>query len=154
MNSEKKGARVRTLDEMAGVEIFEDSTGMKRRIKVFTLGELWRFYDALELVLADGRAETCACFLSKTLMSHRETWKVRVRRLMGLGDFSRREMLRTIPAKDVRGLFYRIVEANLDLSVEELVKRIEENAKKKKEAANTEEAKAGMGTKAGWTGEI
>ena len=123
--------RGRTLEEMSGRETVRDSRGREWLIRVFPLGELDRFHGALAEIWMDPGPGAWARFFRKTLMSPEPGLLVRLRRALGLPDFTTRAVAGLIPLRDARGLRDRVVRANLDMGYEEFAARCEELLKKK-----------------------
>ncbi len=121
-----------TLNEMAGDERAMDSRGREWVVRVYALGELNRFQAALAPLLIRPCAGTWLRFLQATLRSPEPDARVRLRRALGLPDFSACRLARTLTMRDAVALRERIVRANLDVGFEEFAARCAEIVKKKK----------------------
>ncbi len=106
----------RTLDEIAGVEMFEDSQGMLWHIKVFCIGEIpTRFHAALvSLHMAD-----IVGFIQRIVYNPDPGLWTIFRRRWGLEDYSRRYIGRHFLMKDSQKIQDRVIEVNFDMSAEE-----------------------------------
>lgn len=120
-----------TLNEIAGNETVTDSRGREWAVRVYTLGGLSRFHAALAPLLIKPCTETWLRFLQATLRSAEPDARVRVRRALGLPDFSARRLARTLTMRDAVALRERIVRANLDVGFDEFAERCAEIVKKK-----------------------
>jgi hypothetical protein len=115
----------RTMEEMAGIEMFVDSRGARWRLRVFTLGDLWRFYDVLEPVLVSPDAKAWEKLLQTALMVPEPGLMVRLRRALGYDDYSVGRITRAIPVKDAMRLLDAVVRANLDMTLDKLKEKCE-----------------------------
>lgn len=129
----KKTAEVqkRTLDEIAGVETFADSRGRLWHIRVFTLGEMSDLDSIVGQLLIMRSQQTMARFLQRTVYERQPSLWTRLRRGLGLPDFSMRWLLKTMPLKDMEKFEDAVIRANLDITREKLIEQVMEFAKKK-----------------------
>jgi len=123
--------KIYALGEMSGDERAMDSRGREWAVRVYTLGELNRFYAALAPLLIRPCAGTWLRFLQATLRSASPDARVRLRRALGLPDFSARMLARSLTMRDAIALRERIVRANLDVGFDEFAARCAEIVKKK-----------------------
>lgn len=134
-----------SLEEMSGAETFTDSRGREWRIRVHSLAELHRFQNPLARLWMYPGARSWMKFFQESLMDPSPGLYVRVRRAMGLPDFSAKEIGRAFGMREARELRDRIVRANLDMGYEDFVSRCGELLKKKiadRETATEEKIKA------------
>ncbi len=131
-----------SLDAFAGRHRVRGEDGHDYLIRVFTIGELHRFQDALGTLLEGVSQANWARLLQVVLRRERVDWVVRARRVAGLPDMSLRGALGIVAAKDAEKVLDRIVRANLDLGLAELVAKCAESVKKK-----TAEARGATGAR-------
>lgn len=131
----KRTKRIRTLEEMCGIETFKDSASREWHIKVFTLGEIsLRFFDKLFTVLTSDSFQNQAMFLSSVLYSPEPSAWIRLRRACGMPDFSIRWIKKNFIGKDFIKCVDASIQANLDMTLEQYSKKlVEANEKKKME---------------------
>lgn len=140
MGYSPKRKRERTLEEIAGVELVELSGGRKVQVRVHTLGTLWKFQERLARAVANpNNAAGVVVFFQYSLISPDEGLLIRVRRVIGLPDFTARMIRKEIGAGDVKKLMNLIVEANLGMTFDDYVAKCIEKIKKKMELHAKEE---------------
>jgi len=126
-----KDEKTKTLDQVAGAELIDRPGGGEWKIKVFTLGELWKFHRVLADVMTDPRAASWIRFFQLSLEDPAPGPWVKLRRALGLPDFRAGTLARQIPARRAKEVRDRIVQANLDMTFDEFAAMCEENVKKK-----------------------
>jgi hypothetical protein len=123
----------RSLDELAGHEQYCDSVGRTWVIRVYPLGGLSKLTWAMGKVAeSNGAIPQQVQFIASMLLDPEPDWGVRVRRLLGLPDYSPKMIGRLFFAKDVVGVTNAICKANLDMTFDELVERAKKNEEDEK----------------------
>ncbi len=122
-----------TMEQAAGVEFVEVPSGRKWRLKVCTLGGMWKFNERLAAAAASGDERSWVRFMQSSLMcaSPEPGLMVRVRRALGLADYSAKEIGASIPARELPALRDAVLCANIGIDYAEFIARCEAAVKKK-----------------------
>jgi len=125
----------------AGVHFCKDPAGRHWRIRGFPMGELYVFQSLLEatILAQTGRDESIIwpLFLYHVMMHCDPVpWKVRLRRILGLRDFSLRYMKQNVEMKSAVYLRNEACIASLDQPFDVYVQRLIDEAAKKKAMMN------------------
>ncbi len=103
----------RSLEEMIGYVVFEDSFKRQWLVSVLTLREtpvFWKRYS--DFAANADNADTQARFIGSFLKTNQPSWVVRFRRLLGLPDFSQRFIGVHFYGRDFQGILDAIFKAN------------------------------------------
>jgi len=122
---------VMNYETLCGHRDFADSNGRAWRIRVFTLGGIGRFFRLLSVILATDSVPLTLFFYSACLRNPEPGLHTRLRRLLGLSDFSRHFLLKNLPWRDIERLRDEIMLANLGTSFDEFVEKEAPRLKKK-----------------------
>lgn len=120
----------RSLDELIGVEIFEDSAKRKWLLRARSIGEIQSFFNALEMILAAPADVQRQCnFLRRTIEPVEPTMWQSIRRFFGLTYFSKRYISKCFLARDFGGALEAVCKCNIDKDLKSFVEDIEAQKK-------------------------
>lgn len=119
----------RSLEEMIGYVVFEDSFQRQWLVSVLTLRETPVFWQRYADFAANAdSADVQARFIGTFLKANRPSWVVRFRRLLGLPDFSLRFIGANFYGRDFEGMLDAIFNANWGKSFKEFIEECKKKA--------------------------
>lgn len=124
-----KPTKDRSLEEMIGHVMFEDSFKRQWLVSVLTLRETPVFWQRYADFAANAdAADAQARFIGSFLKSTRPSWASRVRRLLGLPDFSMRFIGTHFYGRDFEGVLDAIFKANWGKTFPEFIAECKKKA--------------------------
>ena len=125
-NVKDRNKKARSLNELAGVEIFTDSQPRDWYIKVYSIGEIpLKLHPAFAHLFAGDLGG----FIQNVVYDPGSSPMLTIRRALGMADYSLRYVKKNFLARDMRGIEDAVCQANFDKSAEEFFKLTEEKKK-------------------------
>lgn len=124
-----KQTRDRSLEEMIGHVVFEDSHNRQWIVSDLSLRQrpiFWQKYSDFAARADDAEAQ--ARFIGSFLKTNRPSWIVRFRRLLGLPDFSVRFMSMRFYGRDFEPALDAIFNTNWGMSFKEFIEECKKKA--------------------------